>query len=155
MSRPPVSKSLYNCMEKVRYSDELGARAAASCLCDSFHCDELYVYKCPHCAGWHATSKVKGDIQREKVTPDDPFIQDHRHEYGKDGKCTICRKKNPGIEAEEIAARWRARYDELIANHKEEAAKKCLDMCLSFERKARIIKDKIEASNHPMQTSGV
>ena len=143
MGRQPLTKSQSRCLGKVRYSDELGARATASVLCTSFGRDELFVYKCPHCIGWHATKKQAGNFQKAKVTPDTTFVFEHRHEYGADGKCVVCRDKNPAMLADEAVSRWRARHEELRAAGKNAGAKQCLEEVRNWEFRAHRIRIKM------------
>lgn len=58
MSAPPIKLPLANCRKKRRFSDEFAARAAAQERLQQLgQKDGLSVYPCPHCAGWHLTSK--------------------------------------------------------------------------------------------------
>lgn len=43
------------CASKTRYPDELTARAAGQHYRERMTTKNLYVYKCPHCAGHHLT----------------------------------------------------------------------------------------------------
>lgn len=56
MSRPPLKGTKLNCANKIRYADEFPARVAAM---ESINrhgtTDKLWVYRCPHCSGWHLT----------------------------------------------------------------------------------------------------
>lgn len=50
------------CKQKDRFSDEPQARAAALYAIENPRranepIDRLWVYRCPHCFGWHMTSK--------------------------------------------------------------------------------------------------
>jgi hypothetical protein len=54
---------IYSCLAKVRFPDEAVARAATAVHLEN--CDtgrhELWVYRCAHCRGWHATKReVRG-----------------------------------------------------------------------------------------------
>tara|TARA_R110000824_G_scaffold379016_2_gene570833 strand:- start:5727 stop:5954 length:228 start_codon:yes stop_codon:yes gene_type:complete len=57
MSEPPAKKGLNNCRAKIRYSDELSARANVSVLCERHKTERRFIYACPHCSGWHATKQ--------------------------------------------------------------------------------------------------
>lgn len=58
MTAPPLKKSPANCIKKRRYSDEFAARAAGqSLLQQKGQKDGVGIYRCPHCDGWHLTSK--------------------------------------------------------------------------------------------------
>ena len=70
MSAPPVKKNVANCQHKVRYADELGARAAVSVLCEQYPDKKMGVYLCPVCSRWHATCTCVS--QGREVTADDP-----------------------------------------------------------------------------------
>ncbi len=140
-------------MEKMRYSDELGARAATSVLCDALHQDELFVYKCPHCLGWHATKKQTGNIQKRKVTSESTFIDNHMHQYGETGRCSICKKQSPLVPAVLAVSRWRARYEELLASDKVEAAERCLEELRHWEAKADRIRTALERRQKPPDPS--
>jgi hypothetical protein len=45
------------CTDKVRYSDELLARAAGMFYKEEFEHSQLYLYKCKNCNGFHITKK--------------------------------------------------------------------------------------------------
>lgn len=59
VSGVPVEKLLRACRSKRRFSDDFAARAVA--LTKE---PPLYVYQCPHCNGWHLTSKEGGKKRR-------------------------------------------------------------------------------------------
>lgn len=43
------------CVAKNRYPDELTARAAGQHYREHYASELLYIYRCPHCAGFHLT----------------------------------------------------------------------------------------------------
>ena len=44
------------CIGKQRWADEMAARAGAIYAIETFRkADKLWVYRCPHCYGWHLT----------------------------------------------------------------------------------------------------
>jgi hypothetical protein len=58
-----VEKVERACIKKLRYPDELTARAAGMHYIDHYEHDapkKLWWYKCPHCAGVHLTSNDNG-----------------------------------------------------------------------------------------------
>lgn len=57
MTAPPIKrKAKLNCMNKLRHADEATARIAAMIAIERHgNVDELYVYRCPECLGWHLT----------------------------------------------------------------------------------------------------
>lgn len=56
--KPPVkNKSKLACMGKKRYPDEMTARATGEICLQMKELAGLYVYKCPHCRGYHLTRK--------------------------------------------------------------------------------------------------
>ena len=61
------NKSIINCKKKTRYSDELTALAATTHVSDVEGTQELYIYKCPHCKGWHMTGLGSGTEKRRQV----------------------------------------------------------------------------------------
>lgn len=44
------------CLSKIRYPDQMTARAAGMFYSSRNHLN-LYVYKCQYCGGWHLTKK--------------------------------------------------------------------------------------------------
>lgn len=59
MSAPPVKQVILNCENKRRFSDEFAARAAAQERLQKIgQMDGLGIYRCPHCKGWHLTSRT-------------------------------------------------------------------------------------------------
>jgi hypothetical protein len=58
VSAPPIKVRVFNCLQKRRFSDEFGARAAAQERLQQLGWkDGLRVYRCPECHGWHMTSQ--------------------------------------------------------------------------------------------------
>ena len=55
-----------DCKMKSRFTDEVQARAGAAVAMDTPRNGEkrapvrLWVYRCPHCFGWHMTSRDRG-----------------------------------------------------------------------------------------------
>lgn len=73
MTAPPLKKSQTNCKNKVRYSDEFAARAGSMVSIELHgNVDELYVYKCRHCNGWHLTKQRQ---RTAAVTVEDPYTE--------------------------------------------------------------------------------
>jgi hypothetical protein len=77
MSAPPLKGQTLTCHNKKRHADELTARAAAMCRLQQPNCTEpdLYVYRCPRCAGWHLT---KAPQPYPGVTATDPVAPTRR-----------------------------------------------------------------------------
>lgn len=79
--RPPKPKKRKErldptCRGKRRYSDDVAARAAAAVsLEEQANRTKLWVYKCPHCFGWHLTHKNGG--RGSLVTADNPVHTRH------------------------------------------------------------------------------
>lgn len=73
MSAPKVNPEIAICQAKRRYSDELGARASASVICERTSKDKLGVYFCRFCRGWHVTSLTT--TRGWRVTPDELFVE--------------------------------------------------------------------------------
>lgn len=71
MSAPPPKKGLKNCQVKIRYGDEMSARANISVLCEQHGTSRMFLYKCPHCLGWHATRNFKPNSFF--ITPENTF----------------------------------------------------------------------------------
>lgn len=63
MSRELAGKAspevIWSCLSKMRYPDEFVARAATAVHLESGSStrQELWVYRCQHCRGWHATKR--------------------------------------------------------------------------------------------------
>jgi hypothetical protein len=73
MTAPPTKIPLANCQKKRRFSDEFAARAAAQERLQQLgQKDGLSVYRCPHCMGWHLTSK-RGAKHYFRVTDTDVY----------------------------------------------------------------------------------
>ena len=51
----PVEALGRMCQSKLRYPDEITARAAGLHYREHYATIALYVYRCPHCAGYHLT----------------------------------------------------------------------------------------------------
>lgn len=62
MTAPPLKRTVANCRNKRRYSDEFTARAGVQIFLqhNTNENDRAWVYHCPECGGWHMTSKSKG-----------------------------------------------------------------------------------------------
>ncbi len=62
MSAPPVKREVLVCRDKRRMSDELLARAVAQTYLQhpKAQVEKLWIYKCPHCNGWHTTRNWHG-----------------------------------------------------------------------------------------------
>jgi hypothetical protein len=79
VTAPPPKKPIVTCASKRRHPDELTARAAASLHLERKEMgDELFVYRCPICDGWHLTGNQQGAAAA--VTAGDPFKE---RKYGK------------------------------------------------------------------------
>lgn len=63
MTAPAARRRVRTCESKIRFADELTARAATMAYLES-HRDvpKLFLYPCPHCRGWHRTSKRHQDF---------------------------------------------------------------------------------------------
>lgn len=73
MTAPPIKLPLRNCIKKRRFSDEFAARAACQERLQQLgQKDGLSVYHCPHCNGWHLTSK-RGAPRYYRVTDTDVY----------------------------------------------------------------------------------
>lgn len=66
MNAPPLKPSTANCLRKRRYADELSTRAGAQRSLRSMQQDEIWIYQCRECRGWHITSRPQG--RRWRVT---------------------------------------------------------------------------------------
>ena len=73
MSAPKQDSGVLICEQKRRYPDELTARANASVICEEFALEQVGVYPCPHCKGWHISTKSHGRSRR--VTASETFVQ--------------------------------------------------------------------------------
>lgn len=73
MTAPPLkNKRQINCLNKRRYPDEFSARAGAMHAVGTYRrVEELHVYKCVICGGWHLTRQVQHGAG---VTADDPVF---------------------------------------------------------------------------------
>lgn len=70
---PPPTLEQLKCRRKNRYSDEFAARAGAQSRLQLLgQPDGLSVYRCPHCAGWHLTSR-RDQPRYFRVTDQDLF----------------------------------------------------------------------------------
>lgn len=71
MTAPPIKRTVATCKSKRRHPDELTARAAGMrAIEDRRDTGKLYVYRCPHCHGWHLTRTFNG--VGKLVTADNP-----------------------------------------------------------------------------------
>ena len=72
MSAPPIKQEVLNCQAKRRYPDEYTARASALfALSENWRAPALWIYRCPHCKGWHLTSLKKAN--RMKITREEMY----------------------------------------------------------------------------------
>lgn len=55
------------CIRKLRYPDEMTARAAGMHYIDRGEATKLFWYPCPHCAGFHLTSNDNGHKRNVRV----------------------------------------------------------------------------------------
>lgn len=62
------------CAKKIRYSDELTARAAASYWCVQKDRKKSYIYECPVCKGYHVTTKRRKS-RKYTVTQETTYIK--------------------------------------------------------------------------------
>lgn len=69
--RPIPNIQVANCERKLRWDDELEARAATSFLAGSAPGGRLWIYHCRTCAGWHCTKRNHG--LRWLVTQGKPY----------------------------------------------------------------------------------
>lgn len=75
MTTPPIKGQKFDCEPKHRYADEMTARIGAMHSINRYkNTDKLYVYKCPHCVGWHLTHSVQRDACGVKA--DDPVAME-------------------------------------------------------------------------------
>lgn len=61
------------CLRKTRHSDEMLARLSAVHLFETKQAtvDELFVYRCPNCRGWHLTKNKRLNLDSKPVTATD------------------------------------------------------------------------------------
>ena len=76
--RISAKEQIISCRRKIRYCDEVTARAAVSLICEHMKLQRQYVYKCHVCRGWHASKKHQG--RRGRVTKDELYDQRKQHE---------------------------------------------------------------------------
>ena len=62
MTAPPLKRTVLNCRNKRRYSDEFTARAGVQSFLqyEANENDRAWIYRCTECGGWHMTSKSNG-----------------------------------------------------------------------------------------------
>lgn len=58
------------CIKKLRYPNEMTARAAGMHYIDKGEAQALWWYKCPHCVGFHLSSNNNGRKQNVSVFSD-------------------------------------------------------------------------------------
>ena len=70
--KPRSYRTDQKCKAKRRFADEATARAHAMLAIEEVRNRvELWIYRCPHCGGWHLTHKKQG--RRDlRVTATDP-----------------------------------------------------------------------------------
>ena len=78
---PTPRKPKVTCERKVRYPDEIVARASASLNLEKFtEIAELFVYKCEVCRGFHLTrfpkgTSIRGDNPVYEASPEEKMLQ--------------------------------------------------------------------------------
>lgn len=70
MNAPPIKVERLKCHKKRRHNTELGARAVGSHIMDKDKSVQLFVYRCPHCKGFHLTRNYNGLRSRVKAWED-------------------------------------------------------------------------------------
>lgn len=74
MTAPPLKGAKRTCSNKRRHPDELTARACAMHAITKYkNTNELWVYRCPTCLGWHLTRCKKHNAM--KVTATNPVTR--------------------------------------------------------------------------------
>lgn len=73
LGQPAAAVVVWGCLSKVRYPDEMVARAATARHLESGNPDrdELWVYGCEHCRGWHMTKRPQPGAA--SVVAGDPY----------------------------------------------------------------------------------
>jgi len=56
MNAPRTNPHIIACRRKLRYSDEVSARAAASVICERHELVSVGIYRCKVCSGWHVST---------------------------------------------------------------------------------------------------
>lgn len=59
--KPRTYRTDRTCKDKRYFADEHLARAQAQATIQEVGLKKLWIYKCPHCPGWHLTSHNQGE----------------------------------------------------------------------------------------------